>query len=127
MPVLGGGFVGGSEFGDVVVAFEGQGGAGVCDVNLGCGWVGGRESDVDGCDHDAGDEVGVDEVTRFEIEERVYPHGGDGAVLDGEDGALLIVRGLGVEKLRVPMFARPGAFAFGAEEWRGFERRAGAR
>ena len=77
-----GGFVGGGESGDVVIAFGGEGGAGVDDVDLGGCWVGGRESDVDGGDHDVGDEVGVLEVARFEVEERVYPDGGDGTVMD---------------------------------------------
>ena len=120
LPVLGGGFVGGGEGGDVVVAFGGQGGAGVDDVDAGAGRVGRSEAHVDGGDHDVGDEVGVLEVTRFEIEERVDPDGGDGAVLDGEDGALFVVRGLRIEELRIPMLAGPGAFAFWAEEWRGF-------
>ena len=68
----------------------------------------------------SGDEVGVMKVTRFNIEERVDPDGRDGAVLDGEDGALFIVRDVGIEELRVPVLAGPGAFAFWAEERSGF-------
>ena len=79
----------------------------------------GRETHVDGRDHDVGDEVDVLEVARFEIEESVDPDCGDRSVMDGEDGALFVVRGTAVEKLRVPVLTGPGTFAFRAEEWRG--------
>ena len=105
---------------DVVVAFGSEGGAGIDDVDARAVGVGGGEADVDGGDHDVGDEVGVLEVARFEVEERVDPDGGDGAVVDGEDSALFVMRGLGVEELRVPVLARPETFAFGSEERRGF-------
>ena len=58
-------------------------------------------------------------MARFEIEERVDPDCGDRSVMDGEDGALFVVSGNWVEKLRVPMLTGPGAFAFRAEEWGG--------
>ena len=56
-------------------------------------------------------------ASRFE--ERVDPDGDDGAVLDGEDRALFVVRGLRIEELRVPVLAGPAALAFGTEERRG--------
>jgi hypothetical protein len=37
-------------------------------------------------------------------------------VLDGENGAFAVARGLWVEEVRVPVLAGPAAFAFGAEE-----------
>ena len=37
LPFVGGGFVSGGECGDVVIAFGGEGGAGVEDVDRGCG------------------------------------------------------------------------------------------
>src|ERR1700722_96612 len=120
LPVVGGGFVGGGEGGDVVVAFACEGSASVYDLHL-CGcWFDGIEANFDSCNHDGGDEVGVNEVVRLEIEERVDPYGSDGAVLDCENGALLVMCVLRIEELRVPVLAGPGTFAFGTEEWRGF-------
>jgi hypothetical protein len=76
-------------------------------------------------DHEAAMRTGFCMMSRicdwicFEIEECVDPHGGDGAMLDGEDGTLFVMRGLRMEELWISMFAGPGAFAFRAEEWRG--------
>jgi hypothetical protein len=37
-------------------------------------------------------------------------------MVDCEDGALLVMRGTGIEELRVPVLARPGALAFRTEK-----------
>jgi len=88
-----GGFVVPGQGGHVFVALGSERGAGVDDVDFRRGWGCGGEADVDGGDHDTGHEVGVYEVASVEIEEGIDPGCADCAVLDGEDGALFVVRG----------------------------------
>lgn len=121
LPVVSGGSVVRGERGYVLVAFRGEGGASVEDVNLGGSWVGWSKADVDGGDQNVGHEVGVYEVAAFEIEQGVDPGSGERAVLYGEYRALFVVRDLGMKEMRIPVLAGPRALAFGAKERRGLE------
>ena len=73
LPVAGGGFVVRGQHSYVLVAFGGEGGAGVDDVDLCGGGTGWSEADVDGGDQDVWNEIGVLEVAAFKIEEGVDP------------------------------------------------------
>ena len=119
-PAVGRGLIAGGEGGEVRIAFRSECGTGVDDVDCCGGGAGGRESEVDEGDEDIRNEIGVLKVAGIEIEERIDPDCGDGTVLEGEDCALFVVRGEGIDELRVPMFASPGSFTFRAEERRGF-------
>lgn len=94
LPIVACSFVARSEGGYVFIAFGREGGASVDDVDPGIG-VRGCEAHIDGGDNDVGDEIGVDEMAGFKIEQSVNPDGGDGAVVDGKDCALFVVSGLG--------------------------------
>ena len=78
---------------------------------------------VDGHDHSRRNDSDVLHVAFGEIEDSVHPGHVVGAVRDGEDGVLLIVRGLREDEVRIPVSACPAALAFGAEERRGLRGR----
>src|ERR1700733_5681151 len=108
------------HFSDVSVHGRVEGGAFVHDPYAGGCRVDGGQLDVDAGGQLAVDDVGVGRVAGLGVEGGVDPGGVVMAVTDAKDGSLDILRGLGVEELRVPVRTGPGALAFGSEEREGY-------
>src|SRR5271156_665346 len=108
----------GAHFPHTLVGFGIQGSPLIRDIHIRILWVGLRKANVDEHNHCLRNEVNVLEMAGVRIKRSVDPIRMMMTMTDGEHRALRILRGLGIEEVRIPVPAGPTSFALRAKQRR---------